>query len=149
MIIQIATLLIGTLCLVLGYKLLMRGIHSDAAQPAIGDSTALMKRSAPGVIFALFGAAMIFMGLMHGGAFRHRDASSAMPQTQTEEEAPMAKQPASTQPAKRKHAREDGRKQRALQQQAEQPAKSGPAEFSRDDEVQPQPAAKAWKPGRA
>jgi hypothetical protein len=149
MIIQIATLLIGTLCLFLGYKLLMGGIYSDSAKAAIGDSTALLKRSAPGVIFALFGAAMIFMGLMHGGAFRHRDASSAMPQTQTEEEAPIGKQPASTQPAKRKHAREDGRRQRTLQQQAEQPVKSAPAESLRDDEVQPQPAAKAWKPGRA
>jgi hypothetical protein len=126
----------------------MRGIYSDAAKPVHGDSAALMKRSAPGVIFALFGAAMIFMGLLHGGAFRHREASSAMPQTQTEEEAPIARQPASTQTAKRKHTREDGRKQRVLQQ-AEQPAKSAPAESSRDDETQPQPAAKAWKPGRA
>jgi hypothetical protein len=149
MITQIATLLIGTLCLVLGYKLLMRGLHSDAATPALGDSAALMKRSAPGVIFALFGAAMIFMGLLHGGAFRHGAASPSTPQTQTEEEAPIGKQPASTQPAKRKHAREDGRKQRTLQQQAEQPGKTAPGEFSHDEETQPQPAAKAWKPGRA
>jgi hypothetical protein len=139
MMIQISALLIGTLCVFFGYKLLMRGVYPEGDAKAVwGDTGLLIKRSAPGVIFALFGAAMITMGLLHGAALRHRDSTPAAEQTQIEDTQP-ARQSAPAQTAKRKH--------RAVPQQAQQPAKPDP-EVARDTETQPAPA-KTWKPGRA
>ena len=148
MIVEIAALLIGTLCVVLGYKLLMRAVHLEGDAKALGDSSVLIKRSAPGAIFALFGAAMIVMALLHGSALRHHQPAAAAEEMQTEQ-AQTGKQTSSAQPAKRKHVRDENRKPRVLPQQAEQPAKTAPGEFTRDDQNQPAPPAKTWKPGRA
>ena len=59
MIITIASLLIGTLCVFWGYRLLMRGIYADDSTTVWSDRSVLIKRGAPGVVFAVFGAAMI------------------------------------------------------------------------------------------
>src|SRR5215510_3111997 len=104
MVIEIAALLIGTLCVVLGYKLLMRGVYPDAdAKSVWSDARLLIKRSAPGMMFASFGAAMIVMGLLHGNELHHRAAAAAPQDTQTEETSP-AKHSSQAQPVKRKRA---------------------------------------------
>lgn len=147
MILVIASLLIGTLCLFLGYKLLMRGVYSDSDEKAVwSDSRLLVKRGAPGAIFALFGGAMIVVGLLHSSHLRHREAPPTPEQTETEQVQPL-KQSTPTQPAKRRHAREERNRQPGSPQQATQPTQE--RDSSRDDASQPTPAPKAWKPGRA
>jgi len=150
MIIVIASLLIGTLCVFLGYRLLMRGVYSDAdAKAAWGDTALLMKRASPGAVFALFGGSMIVVGLLHAGHLRHREGPAAPEQTQTEGAQPL-KQSTPAQAAKRKHAREERSKQHAPAQQATQPADTTQErESSREDPSQPPPAPKLSKPGRA
>jgi len=148
MVIEIAALLIGTLCVVLGYKLLMRGVYPDAdAKSVWSDARLLIKRSAPGMMFASFGAAMIVMGLLHGNELHHRAAAAAPQDTQTEETTP-AKHSSQAQPVKRKRAGDESGSQGALPQQTEKPDKSNSGDFTRDDGTQPTPA-KTFKPGRA
>jgi hypothetical protein len=150
MIIVVASLFIGTLCLLLGYKLLMRGVYSDAdAKAAWSDTSLLIKRSAPGVAFALFGGAMIVVGLLHSSRLHRREAPPAPEQTQTEQ-APPLKQSTPSQPAKRRHAREErNSRQPGSPQQATQPGTNQEKDSSRDDANQSTPVPKAWKPGRA
>src|SRR3954454_6796996 len=103
MIIAIASLLIGTLCMYWGYRLLMRGIYSDDSKAVWGDRSLLIKRGAPGVVFAVFGAAMIVVPMLRSPE-RGREPPSVPAQEQSE-----STQPASpTEPAKRKHVREGG-----------------------------------------
>ena len=150
MIIVVASLFIGALCVFLGYKLLMRGVYSDPdAKAAWGDTSLLIRRGAPGGIFALFGGAMIVVGLLHSSRLHHREAPSTPEQTQTEQGQPL-KQSTPTQPGKRRHAREERNRQPASPQQATQPGNSTQERDSSGDDVnQATPAPKAWKPGRA
>ena len=150
MIIVVASLFIGTLCVFLGYKLLMRGVYSDPdGKAAWSDTSLLIRRSAPGAIFALFGGAMIIVGLLHSSRLHHREAPSASEQTETEQAQPL-KQSTPAQPAKRRHAREEGNRRPGSPQQATQPGDTTQERDSSGEDVnQPTPATKAWKPGRA
>jgi hypothetical protein len=150
MIIVAASLLIGILCVFLGYKLLMRGVYSNADPKAVWADTALLiKRGTPGAVFALFGGSMIVVGVLHADHLRHRDAPPAPEQTQTEKGQPL-KQATPAQPPKHKRARDERNTQHAPAQRATQPADtSHERESSGEDPNQPQPAPKVFKPGRA
>jgi hypothetical protein len=147
MVIEIAALLIGTLCVFLGYKLLMRGVYPDTHATIVwSDRSLLIKRGAPGVVFVLIGVVMIGAPLLHLSELRKREA----PPSAEEEQTQTSTQPAATQKPKRKHAREQGSRQRVAPAQAETDRKNGVerGESSPDDSNQP-PPKKIWKPGRA
>jgi hypothetical protein len=94
MAVKVTSLLVGTLCLFLGYRLLMRGIYPDANQKAVWDDNALLiKRGAPGAIFALFGASIIVVSLLQSAEARRREAPSPVEQAQaqpTQSSSPLA-----------------------------------------------------------
>ena len=140
MVIELTSLFIGTLCLFFGYKLLMRGVYSDTDAAAVWSNHALLiKRSVPGVLFALFGAAMVVAGVLHSSELRGREAPPAKAE-QTE----GTKQSSAAPPPRRKHVRDEENKQRVA------PAQAGttPPAQSSSEQVDPPPAAKTWKPGR-
>lgn len=149
MIIAIASLFIGTLCVFMGYKLLMRGVYSESDTKAVWDDRSLLiRRSAPGAIFALFGATLVVVGLVHSNRLRHREAPSAPEQTRTEEVEPSKESTPAPTP-KRKQAREDRSKQRTAPQQAPQPGNTTPDREASPADTNPPPQPKVWKPGRA
>ena len=85
MAVKVASLLAGTLCMYFGYKLLMRGIFSDSSEKAVWDNGfLLLKRGAPGTVFALFGAVLIVVTLVKSGELRRRDAPAPVEQSQTQ-----------------------------------------------------------------
>ena len=146
MIIAITSLLIGTLCVFWGYRLLMRGIYGDDSITVWSDRSLLLKRSAPGVIFAVFGAAMIVVPILRSHE-RTRDVPSASSQGQSE----AAKPASPAEPPKRKHAREGGARQRVSPQTARPSVdgKATPAESGPEDINPASPTNRASKPGRA
>jgi hypothetical protein len=152
MILTVAALLIGTLCVFLGYRLLMRGIYAEADSKAVWSNGGLLiKRGAPGVIFAVFGAAMIVLSLMHSKEFRTHAAPAAAIEAPAEQA--DAKSTPSAQQPKRKLAREQGSKPRPPAANTAQPAfqrsTSPDGDFTRDDVNETPPVPKAYKPGRA
>ena len=149
MVIVIASLVIGTLCLFMGYKLLMRGVYSELDTKAVwGDSSLLIKRSAPGAIFALFGATMVIVGLVHSTRLRHREAPSAPEETRMEQIEPLKESTPAPMP-RRKQAREDKNRQHTAPQQAPQPGSTTPERDASPADANPPPQPKVWKPGRA
>jgi hypothetical protein len=85
MAVKVASLLAGILCMYFGYKLLMRGIFPDSSEkPVWDDGYLLFKRSFPGTVFALFGAALIVVTLVRSGELRSREAPASVQQTQTQ-----------------------------------------------------------------
>lgn len=146
MIIAITSLLIGTLCVFWGYRLLMRGIYGDDSKIVWSDRSLLLKRSAPGVIFAVFGAAMIVVPMLRSHE-RTRDVPSSPGQEQTE----AAKPASPAEPPKRKHARDGGARQRASPQTSKPSidGKATPAESAPGDTNPASPTNRAAKPGRA
>src|SRR5512145_2152740 len=85
MAVKVASLLAGTLCMYFGYKLLMRGIFSDSSEKAVWDNGfLLLKRGAPGTVFALFGAVLIVVTLVKSGELRRREAPAPVEQGQTQ-----------------------------------------------------------------
>ena len=145
MIIAIASLLIGTLCVFWGYRLLMRGIYSDASKTVWGDRSLLIKRGAPGVIFAVFGAVMIAMPML-----RFHERTREMPSASVPEQSEATKPASPAEPPKRKHAREGSARQRVSPQTARPSvdSKVTPDESSPEDSNPLSPPGKAWKPGR-
>ena len=140
MVIELTSLFIGTLCLFFGYKLLMRGVYSDTDAAAVWSNHALLiKRSVPGVLFALFGAAMVVAGVLHSSELRGREAPSAKAE-QTE----GTKQSSAVPQHRRKHVRDEENKQRVAPAQA---STTAPAQSS-SEQVDPPSPAKSWKPGR-
>ena len=148
MVIVIASLVIGTLCLFMGYKLLMRGVYSESDTKAVSGDSSLLKRSAPGAVFALFGATMVIVGLVHSTRLRHREAPPAPEQTRTEEIEPL-KESAPPPTPRRKPAREDKSRQHTAPQQAPQPGSTTQEREASPADVNPPPQPKVWKPGRA
>ena len=145
MIIAIASLFIGTLCVFWGYRLLMRGIYADDSKAVWGDRSLLIKRSAPGVVFAVFGAAMIVVPML-----RSHERSRELPSIPAQEQSESTKPASSAEPPKRKQAREGGTRQR-VSPRTVQPSTDGkvtPAESSPED-ANPAAPVKTWKPGRA
>jgi len=145
MIITIASLLIGTLCVFWGYRLLMRGIYADDSTTVWSDRSVLIKRGAPGVVFAVFGAAMIVVPML-----RSHERSRELLPIPVEEQSEAAKPAAPAEPPRRKHAREGGTRQRVSPQTAK-PSVDGkvtPAESSPED-ANPSAPIKIIKPGRA
>ena len=145
MIITIASLLIGTLCVFWGYRLLMRGIYAGDSTTVWSDRSLLIKRGAPGVVFAVFGAAMIVVPML-----RSHERSRELLPIPVEEQSEAAKPAAPAEPPKRKHAREGGTRQRVSPQTAK-PSVDGkvtPAESSPED-ANPSAPIKIIKPGRA
>ena len=63
---KLGTLLVGALCVCLGYRLFMRGIYGDSTdiKAAWGNRALLLKRAAPGSLFALFGVALITVSIL-------------------------------------------------------------------------------------
>jgi len=146
MILTVLALLIGTLCVFWGYRLLMRGVYADPESSAIwSDRPLLVKRSAPGVIFAMFGAAMIVLPLMNSKHFRKLPSATTPVDAVQEQTAPK---PTSVAPPKGKLAA----KPRSSSANSAQPANPGrsryESDFSRQDANEP-PAPKPYKPGRA
>lgn len=87
MVVKVASLLAGALCMYFGYRLLMRGIYPDADEKAVWDNTSLLiKRGIPGIAFALFGASIIVMSLLYGSDTRRREAPAAAEQSQKQVE---------------------------------------------------------------
>jgi hypothetical protein len=146
MIIAIASLLIGTLCVFWGYRLLMHGIYSDDSNTVWGDRSLLIKRGAPGVIFAAFGAMMIVVPML-----RYHDRNREMPAAPIPEQSEASKPASPAEPPKRKHARNNGTRQHVSPQTARPSvdSKVTPAESSPEDSNPTSPPSKAWKPGRA
>ena len=145
MIITIASLLIGTLCVFWGYRLLMRGIYAGDSTTVWSDRSLLIKRGAPGVVFAVFGAAMIVVPML-----RSHERSRELPPVPVQEQSETTKPAAPAEPPKRKHAREGGTRQRVSPQTAK-PSVDGkvtPAESSPED-ANPSAPIKTIKPGRA
>ena len=146
MIIAIASLIIGTLCLFWGYRLLMRGIYADDSKSVWSERSLLIKRSAPGVVFAVFGALMAALPVLRFHE-RTREPPAALMQEQGEATKPASP---STEPPKRKHAREGAARQRGSAQ-SEKPSLDSKAtpESAPEESTPAGPPAKAWKPGRA
>ena len=146
MIITIASLLIGTLCVFWGYRLLMRGIYADDSTTVWSDRSVLIKRGAPGVVFAVFGAAMIVVPMLRSHE-RTRDVPSPPGQEQSE----AAKPASPAEPPKRKHARDGGARQRGSAQTPKPSidGKATPAESAPGDTNPASPTNRAPKPGRA
>jgi hypothetical protein len=144
MIIAISSLFIGTLCVFWGYRLLMRGIYADDSKTVWSDRSLLIKRGAPGVVFAVFGAAMIVVPMLRSHE-RNRELPSAPVQEQSETTKPASP----VEPPKRKHARE-GARQRVSPQTAKPSVdgKATPTESSPED-GNPAAPVKTQKPGRA
>lgn len=71
---KIACLLVGALCIVLGYHLLVRGIVSNPGEfeVALGkDLKLILKRATPGTLFALFGAGIVVYTISIGFEIVH------------------------------------------------------------------------------
>lgn len=144
MVIEIAVLLIGALCLFCGYKLLMRGMYPAQEAGAAFHSQGLLKRSAPGLLFSMFGAAIVIGGILHSTHAYHRQPAVA--------EESESSAPASTQAPRRKHVRAKEPRQSAGTAQSVQPkvtAPSAPVEPALEDIPQPPQPTRYVKPGRA
>jgi hypothetical protein len=144
MVIELAHLLIGTLCIFLGYKLLMRALSSETDGSAQQSNHAvLIKRSVPGVLFAVFGAGMVVYALMHSSELRHQEPAAKQESSETPKSPPA-------QAARRKHVRpRDGDQNPSPASSSAQPKSSPPAQPASDDGNQAAPQPKPWKPGRA
>src|SRR3954449_8396201 len=100
MIIAITSLLIGTLCMYWGYRLLMRGIYSDDSKAVWSDRSLLIKRGAPGVVFAVFGAAMLVVPML-----RSHERSRELPSVPAQEQSESTKPASPAEPPKRSMGR--------------------------------------------
>lgn len=71
-------ILVGLVCVILGYKLLMRGIFPSNSEIVVGwdeNKKLVLKRASPGIIFALIGFGII--GLSVGfGAYTETNVAS-------------------------------------------------------------------------
>ena len=66
---RLAVIAAGVVCVVLGYRLFVRGVMPEGrtdAEVAAGDIRLSLKNAAPGTIFALFGASTIMVMLIQG-----------------------------------------------------------------------------------
>ena len=145
MILTVLALLIGTLCVFWGYRLLMRGVYADPQSNAIwSDRPLLVKRGTPGVTFAVFGAAMIVLPLMHSKHFRTRPAAATAVDTVQEQNESKA---TSVAPPKRNLAA----KPRSSSANSAQPANPSKSRYESDffpQDANDPPATKVYKPGR-
>jgi hypothetical protein len=71
MILALAAFLIGIVCVVLSYLLLVRGLYAGETSGSVWSNRALLfKRSVPGALFGVFGAGVIVAGLVHAHHLR-------------------------------------------------------------------------------
>jgi hypothetical protein len=143
MVIELAYLLIGTLCIFFGYKLLMRAVASENdSSPQHSNHSSPIKRSVPGVVFAMFGAGMVVYALMHSTQLRQQEPAAK------EESSEPPRSPAAQAP-RRKHVRPKDGDQNTAPASSAQPKGSVPAQPASEDGNQAAPQAKPSKPGRA
>jgi hypothetical protein len=146
MVIEIAALLIGTLCLFFGYKLLMRGIYPDHDADATVQNQGLFKRGTPGLLFSMFGVVIIVAAILHSTHARHHERAAV-----TEETEPSTPAEA-TQTPRSKHTRAKEPRHSTARTQTVQPkaiAPVPPVEPALEDAAPVQQPAKYAKPGRA
>ena len=144
MVIELAHLLIGTLCIFFGYKLLMHALTSESGgSEQQANHALLIKRSVPGVLFAVFGAGMVVYALMHSPDLRHQEPAAKEELSETPKSPPA-------QAARRKHVRpREGDQNSSPASSSGQPKSSAPAQPASEDVNQAPPQPKPWKPGRA
>jgi hypothetical protein len=72
---RLGTLLVGALCVFLGYRLFMRGIYCDSTdvKATWGNWSLLLKRAAPGSLFALFGVVIITASILFPSKLSFRE----------------------------------------------------------------------------
>jgi len=65
---KVIALIVGALCIYLGYKLFIKGIDKPSGDVEAGDgkNSIKLKNAAPGTIFCVFGAGVIVFSLMRG-----------------------------------------------------------------------------------
>jgi hypothetical protein len=157
MAVKVASLLAGALCMFFGYKLLMRGIYSDSNEKAVWDDRSLLlKRGAPGTVFALFGAWLIVVTLLQSGELRRSEPPSPVEQTETQP-TESSDQPSAPQQGKPKDPRQRAPKERgASQPGAERKTTRHERTSPGEDSNQPLPTTTTTKergtiakPGRA
>src|SRR5690242_11888420 len=138
MMIELAHLLIGTLCIFFGYKLLMRALSADADSASHpSDHSLTIKRSVPGVLFAVFGAGMVVYALMHSSELRHAEPAA-------KEEASEPPKSTSAQAPRRKHLRAKDGDQSSSPASSAQPKASAPAQPASDEANPTAPQPKPW-----
>lgn len=148
-------MLVGALCMFLGYRLLMRGIYSGSNERAVWDDNfLLLKRGAPGILFALFGALIIIVSLFQAGEVRRREAPAPVEQTQTQpaenrKQLSSAPERNGNQERNAKDLRPEQPKPRVAPQQAAKPAEERKA--TRKEKAAPgeDPPTRIAKPSRA
>jgi hypothetical protein len=70
--IKLATIVGGAVCIVLGYRLFIRGVTSGGANAdfAAWNARVVVGKGGPGLLFGLFGVAIVMTGLLRSGEIR-------------------------------------------------------------------------------
>jgi hypothetical protein len=74
---KLTSLLVGVLCIYLGYRLFASGVYSEASlKAANGVASLTLDNAAPGIFFALFGAVVIALTIYKGLYFEAEERDS-------------------------------------------------------------------------